>query len=360
MEQTPPPRKGPRPNLRSLKRAARNLALPRSTLRTWRFWLTIGIVGVLAILHVVLQPKVFTPETGSFFYLPIALYWIPVIYNAWTFGFSGGLLTAIWVLLASVPDFFVFDQIYYRGYELSQIALIVTIASFVGFLADQKKAQQEAAKLYAGHLTAAREEERRRISRDLHDNVLQQMALLCRRLDSIRYFSQGLNASTSAELLELRKAVEKVSEEIRAASKNLRPTVLDEIGPVNAIRQLLKELSARTGMETSFEIVGNETVFSPSSQAALFRITQEALRNVERHARASKTSVRMTFSDRDVQLEVEDNGTGLEGSVSANSQVKQGKFGLLGMSEHAEIAGGRVKVETAPGGGTLVRATIPI
>jgi signal transduction histidine kinase len=321
--------------------------------------MAVAVAG-LAALHVWLEPRVLASRFEEFFFLPLTLFWVPVIFSAWIFGFAGGLVMGLWVLLVSLPDLIFWDSTSSMSYEVSQILVMVAIAAVFGYVADQNKKDHRMARLYANHVMVAREEERRRISRDIHDNTLQNLMLFCHKIDSIRYFTPSLPPSASNELLELRKSLEKTSLDLRDVARNLRPNILEDIGIAEAIRQLFEEFRKTTGIEVHLEEVGTGGPFPVEQQAGLFRIVQEALRNVERHSRSSRIEARIKFSLHEIVFEIMDNGVGFEMPPSLSLFTSQGRFGMLGMFEHAELLGGNIKVESAAGSGTRLTASVPV
>jgi signal transduction histidine kinase len=354
------PGKSQRREFTFLKKVGSALHLPSSIVRDWRFWSLVVAVAALAALHSWLEPRVLDSRFEYFFFLPLTLFWAPVIFSAWMFGFAGGLVMGLWVLLVSLPDLIFWDPIPSGGYELSQIVVMVLIASFFGYLADQNRKDHQMARLYADHVTVAQEEERRRISRDIHDNILQTLMLFCRKIDSIRYFTPSLPSTANSELLELRESLEKTSLDLRDVATNLRPNVLDDLGIVDAIRQLLAEFEKNTGIEVRLEEIGAERPCTLEHQASMFRIVQEALRNVEKHSRANRIEASIKFSLCEIVFEMMDDGVGFEMPPSLSRFTSRGRFGLLGIHEQAELLGGNIKVESAPGKGTRLTASIPV
>ena len=336
------------------------VSLPRQTIRDWRFWCSLAAIALLAAVHAILDLFGLDENTGSLYFLPISLYWLPVIYCAWVFGFSGALIAAVWVLLVSVPDFIFLDQASIRVWEIAQVAIIIAVASSFGFLVDQKRLEHERAKVYAAHSLRTQEEERRRISRDLHDNAIQSIVAACRQVDGLRYFKSELPGPISDELLFLRKSLEQTVIDLREFSKTFRPFVLDDLGVVNAIRQHLTEMTNRNSIQTQLDIMGSEKPLTAQQQESLYRIFQEGSRNAESHSQATQLNVKIVYSIDEVVLEMSDNGVGFEIPASLNQYGSNGHFGILGMQEYAEVVGGHLEIRSGRGKGTRLKAFIPL
>lgn len=207
---------------------------------------------------------------------------------------------------------------------------------------------------YGARTLAAREEERRRIARELHDGPLQSVVLLWRRLDAIDLADPQLrdalaDASASAEV---------VAAELRRFSRDLRPSVLDDLGLSAALKAEVAAFESRTGIGGRYSSRGTTDGLDAHHQLAFLRVCQEALHNVERHARASTTAVRLSISATRAELVVEDDGLGMTGAPEPAELVRQGKLGVVGMQERARLIGGTCTVR---GGrkGTVVRLTVP-
>ncbi len=256
--------------------------------------------------------------------------------------------------------------------------------------------QQQRTGAYAASVLRGQEEERRRIAQDLHDGPIQTLVMLCRRLDALGE-RHALPAGAAGALEPVRQLAEDVAQELRELARGLRPPSLDDLGLVASLRQLTSRFAARTGIEIAFGVQGRARRLPAEIELGLFRIAQEALRNVERHAAARHVTVRIGFGERRVWLLVHDDGIGFAvpstpsdfGSAVSKSTghpagCRQGPvtlardalvlgptspagsgeamegLGLLGMQERAALLGGQVVVRSAPGKGTLVRASIPL
>lgn len=213
---------------------------------------------------------------------------------------------------------------------------------------------------YAREIVRAQESERQRIARDLHDISLQSIVLLCRRLDAVEEAAEGNAPPDVLEgLATTRDLAEEIGAELRRFSRDLRPSVLDDLGLVPAVRSLLSELSQRTGIQTRFVATGSQARLAENCEVTIFRITQECLRNIEKHSGASTVTVKLGLEAGFVRLSIADNGSGFEMPDSVPILATGGRLGLLGMRERATLAGGTFGISSRPGKGTRVTVRLP-
>lgn len=217
--------------------------------------------------------------------------------------------------------------------------------------------RQEGLEAYARQALAAREEERRRIARDLHDGPVQELVLLWRRLDEL---ADDVPPEGRSRLGEARSLAERIADNVRRVSRELRPSLLDDLGLGPALKAEAVDFAMRTGIETRFVQSGAVRRLPPDSELMLLRIAQEALRNVERHARARKATVRLTFRQSAVRLTVTDDGQGIRPPADDRSLLLDGKLGLVGMRERARLAGGQLTVQSGRDRRTSISVAVPV
>ena len=203
----------------------------------------------------------------------------------------------------------------------------------------------------------AQEEERRRLARDLHDEVNQALTAILLRLEAL---AQDSPPSRVDELRELKRLVNRAMEELLNLARQLRPSALDDHGLTPAIETQLKRFSARTGVEVTLDKEGDADTLPEDVQTAVYRILQEALANIGRHAGATAVAVELDVDNGGLELRVRDDGAGFDPvSVSRNGSDNGGAgLGLSGMAERARLAGGELDVRSAPGSGTTVTLRI--
>jgi len=210
---------------------------------------------------------------------------------------------------------------------------------------------------YAGQVVLGQEEERRHLAQELHDGPLQTLIHLCRQIDALEWTGEA--AGGGSELSGLRTTVEETVAELRSIARGLRPSVLDDLGLVASLNQVVQEATRRQGFESSFEVDGPITRLPAAVELAVFRIGQEAVTNVERHADARHLSVRLAFTGAGLGLTVADDGSGFDRDV-VTSGDDSGSLGLPGMRERARLVGGRLQVRSRPGEGTTVTVSVPM
>jgi two-component system, NarL family, sensor histidine kinase UhpB len=201
----------------------------------------------------------------------------------------------------------------------------------------------------------ATEDERKRIARELHDGIAQTMAALRVQLRVARSVE---DATTRDALLEkIGAGLGDATEEVRRIAQGLRPPALDMLGLAPAIESCARSIEENTGLQFDTVLSPVESLLAPEAELALYRIVQEALSNIARHAEAGTVRIRLSYSGRFVTATVEDDGSGF---AVGEEMAGGGGLGLYGMQERAAYVGGTVDIDSEPGIGTRVRAIIPV
>jgi two-component system sensor histidine kinase UhpB len=196
----------------------------------------------------------------------------------------------------------------------------------------------------------AQEEERRRLARDLHDEVNQALTAILLRLEAL---SHGAAPDTGDELLELKKLVNQAMAELLHLARQLRPTALDDHGLVPAIESQLRRFSAQTGVQAELRTEGDPDALDSDQEIVVYRVAQEALSNVAQHASARRVELGLSADNDGVELTIRDDGRGFDPGADYDT------LGLSGMSERARLLGGRLDVQSHPGGGTALTLQVP-
>ena len=215
---------------------------------------------------------------------------------------------------------------------------------------------QRALEDYVRLATDALEEERKRLARELHDDTIQTIVIAKAELDALAV-EKPVSAAVRARLNKVDAMLTAAIDNVRRFSRDLRPSLLDDLGLVDAIDWLVGDLGARTGIDAQLRISGEPRRLDQKEELALFRIVQEALRNVERHAAASTVEVRIHFGE-DVRAAVVDDGRGFDTSEALDGQHSSTRLGLLGMRERAKLAGAALSIRSRPLSGTRVTASL--
>ena len=217
---------------------------------------------------------------------------------------------------------------------------------------EERQRSMERLRALAARLQSVREEERKRVAREIHDQLGQILTAIKIDLSAVvREFSADQANRTSSIL----KLVDETIQSVRRISTELRPGILDDLGLVDAVEWAGEDFEARTGTKCRLDLPEDDISVDPEQATAVFRIFQETLTNVARHADASEIEVRLAKDDRDLTLEVHDNGGGIPEDKLSNGE----SLGILGMRERALLLGGELTISGAPGEGTTVRLRIP-
>jgi signal transduction histidine kinase len=216
--------------------------------------------------------------------------------------------------------------------------------------------RQESLQTYVRQVTQAQEDERLRIARELHDETAQELVHLVRRLERLGETAAADDMVRQVDdLLGLTRGTLR---SVRRFSRDLRPSVLDDLGLVPAIELAVEGTNAQLPSGARLNVGGEPRRLEPAVELALFRITQEALHNIEKHAEAASATVELTFTADAVQLVVSDDGRGWQPPARVAELAGAGKLGILGMKERAQLVGGRFDVQAAEGQGSRITVTV--
>ena len=221
-----------------------------------------------------------------------------------------------------------------------------------------EKQQQENVRAYIQQITRAQEEERKRISRDLHDDVSPDIIVLIQKLDNITS-TQRSRVEVRESLNEVREQAVKALQGLRATAQGLRPRIIDDLGLVAALEWIAEEMERDQKIHITVETKGMDRKMSSETQILLFRIAQEALNNIRKHARASKVAIRLEGGDNEIRMTVADDGHGFKAPEKIEGMVSAGRLGLMGMHERARLLNGDLHIKSAVGEGTEISVRLP-
>ena len=224
-------------------------------------------------------------------------------------------------------------------------------------MARKVQAAQEGLHNYIGAITSAQEEERMRLARELHDDTIQAVIALKQRVQLAQKSVKDQN--TRKSLSELETLAEQTIENLRRLTRALRPIYLEDLGLVTALEMLANETKRANHLDIKFHQQGQERRLSREVELALYRIAQEALNNVVHHAKAKHAVLQVVFN-REIKLEVTDDGVGFNVPKSPTDFAPSGHFGLLGIRERADLIGARLEVQSEAGRGTRLIVHLPI
>ncbi|MPZ47148.1 MAG: PAS domain-containing protein [Betaproteobacteria bacterium] len=209
----------------------------------------------------------------------------------------------------------------------------------------------------AARIASTREREQRRIARELHDEMGQELTALKLLLEDLGQAAPPANTSRLREALAV---ANRLQARVRTISADLRPPMLEDLGVLAALTWLCERQRLGTGLEVDFRHSGLDRRLRPEHETALYRIIQESLTNVVKHARVPKAVVLVRVANGRAVVKVEDAGVGFDTEACLGSSATVGGVGLLGMRERARSLGGRLTVESTPGAGTAITLELPL
>ncbi len=205
----------------------------------------------------------------------------------------------------------------------------------------------------------AQEEERKRIARALHDDTAQAISSLIIQLERLESLDSPEWTKVQKRIAEGRQLAVRILEDLRKNIWNLRPSILDDLGLVSAIHWYAHTCLEEAGVQVVYEILDKKIRLDSYLETLLFRVSQEALTNILRHANASLVTIRLWKNDEYIGLEIEDNGVGFNVKDITGQAVSRKQLGLLGIEERISLVGGESKVLSIPGKGTKIEILVP-
>jgi len=218
---------------------------------------------------------------------------------------------------------------------------------------------QEQLRRLSRQILQAQEEERREISRELHDVIAQTLTGINVRLAALAKTAAHDTKGLDRNIARTQRLVEKSVNIVHQFARELRPAVLDDLGLIPALHSFMKTFTTRTGVRASLTAFAEVEQLDTARRTVLFRVAQEALTNVARHAKASRVDVSIRKLPGHICMKIKDDGRSFQMERIIQSRCRK-HLGLLGMRERLEMIGGRLSVESAPGKGTAIEAQIPL
>jgi len=185
------------------------------------------------------------------------------------------------------------------------------------------------------------------------------LVVLSRQLDALATGGKGISEEAKHRLEELWQRTNNITQGVRRLSQDLRPVAIDRLGLLPAIRWLAEDVSKYSGVDIKVEVVGKEHRLPEETAIAFFRIIQEAMRNVWRHSGARHAEIIVEFEEKKAKITVSDDGKGFKLPEKVGDLARDGKLGLTGMQERAQLVGGTLTVKSAPGQGTTITVEAP-
>jgi signal transduction histidine kinase len=297
------------------------------------------------------------PPIEPFFFLLI-----PLVLMAWAYGRRGALLGSTWaaVLHLGIGLWALSEDeslVYFLAQAIARIALLYLVPLIVSVLAERER--QQHAQLEVAHQRLRRHaatveqlaisRERNRLARDLHDTLAHSLSALTVQLEALRILVVNDPDSVQEAVDDLSAMARRGLEESRQAIQALRTDRVETLGLANALQDTLQAFQARTGLQANLSVAGEESDLTAEETQVLFRIAEEALTNVERHASARQVTVRLARGRDRIDLVIQDDGIGFD-----PDRVVRDRYGLTGMQERAAMIGAMLDVSSRSNGGTEV------
>lgn len=331
-----------------------------------RFWIIQLQVLAVDVSHIFLEGTHILVKDSELYILSVSPFLVPVVYAALNFGRKGAIPTVSWALLLWVPEILGHNSTTRLG-VLIQFGIIGVIATIVANRVEREnvaaKAAQEAnsrllkakenLEIYIELATEAQEKERKRLSRELHDDTLQSLAVAMTEIGTVT--ASGNLDTVFTRLLRVQNTLAETMSSVRRYCRALRPSLLDDLGLIDAIDWLATELNARMGISVTLDVLGERRRLDERRELLIFRVVQEALHNVEHHAAATQVAINLNFEPSNLVVSVADNGRGM----SALGPPRETGLGLRGMDERTKLLKGSLMIESKPGRGTKIILVVP-
>jgi signal transduction histidine kinase len=287
---------------------------------------------------------------GILFFLPIIC---AAVFLSWRVALIATLLS-LGGVLPVIVDMWSIDNITTNMILLMLPLFVVSIATFeLNWRRKERKffAEREAERrAYTSRVLEAQEEERHRISRDLHDETIQTLLAIANNAETL--VSGNNSSEVKRKGAGIRDATLSTVDKLRRIGLELRPNILDQLGLVSALRWLADHMSTECDIHTRIITNGAKPHLPPQVEVNMFRIVQEAFSNIKRHSKANKAVVTLEFAAEHVKMTVEDDGQGFQPPKEISSLASRGKMGLIGIEERVHFLGGTFQIRSRPDAGT--------
>jgi signal transduction histidine kinase len=227
-------------------------------------------------------------------------------------------------------------------------------------MAQHIQAAQQSLRRYIGRVTSAQEEERRRLSQDLHDETIQDLIALDQKVQLLASAARAGKGPKAQGLEAIHREAREAIRKVRRLSRALRPAYLEDLGLLPALEALAEDIGSSLGIPIVVRTTGTRLPLPQDADLAVYRIVQEALANVARHAAAHRVLVTLQYRHAEFRLTVKDDGVGFTPPKESGELSRTGHFGLIGMHERAQLISARLEVHSTPGRGTRVTLRLPV
>jgi len=350
------------------------LAKSRIEARNPHLWAVLVLFSIVAFFYHyfgAMSPLDRPYHVSEFFVLELrnrmhgSLFFLPFLYATFTLRLSGALI--IWFLsVATILPLILrypFSTTNLILVNMLYAALPMLVVLFIVFeirwrekerrMMREKEAERQE---YLKQLLRAQEEERQHISQELHDDALQRIMAIVHRTQTILADNARNDISrTSEEIFTwLRNSMIEVADDLRRLSLDLRPSVLDEMGLIPALRWLVDRMNGESGVATRLMVTGEVRELSAENEVNIFRLVQEALNNIRQHSKSATAEVKLEFNWNCIKIHIQDQGVGFEVPHSLSKYSQQGKLGIAGMVQRVKLLNGKLSISSKLGEGTIV------
>jgi signal transduction histidine kinase len=355
---------------------ADNIAVKRtrSLLRNRHFWIIAGSMTLLALLYNATYlgitgwfpwAKDIVSARGVYMFVISFLFLVPIVYASAVFRLQGTWITWL-VFLAAILPRTIEDspslESFLRTALVAVVALLLGLFVAMDYRPGPKhggvlERSRTARWLSLSRMLKVQENERRRLARKLHDDTIQSLLVIANRARALESGDYGrLTPKARKQAEEILDMLLHTIDDVRRLSRDLRLSILDNIGLLPALRWLAESLSSQSGIKIDLKVNGTEHSLPPEFEIIMFRIAQDALNNVVRHSAATVATVTLDFATGNFKLTVADNGRGFTPPESLSDFTAKGKLGLQRMEQQARLLDGTFKVSAHPGKGTTITA----
>lgn len=299
--------------------------------------------------------------------LPLLL---PLIFATVFFWWRGAVITWTVSFLILLPRLIYYHPLNWAVIVVNiavlflPLAIVITIAFEIDWRRRQRdvmKERDEERQLYMAQILKVQEDERSRIARELHDESTQDLLVLANKTQKLVSDLNNKNiAEEKAQAEQIRDRIVTLSEDLRRISHDLRPGILDNVGLIPAVEWLADLLNQETNMNARLIVHGEAKKLGPEAETQIFRLVQEALNNIRRHAKATEININLEFNTNCFIISVKDNGQGFDLNKTYNDLILKRKLGIVGMQQRAKLINGIFDIQSKPGEGTLVSLSMPL
>jgi len=288
---------------------------------------------------------------------------VPILYAALTLGWKRSSAVVLALLAGVAPyvvDFSDGALTLFESFSLLVVppALVISVEMLLASNARERQARAEKTRERAEVMRqsfAIQEDERRRIAQELHDTVAQTLLVNASTAHNLLTGNGSATEGTKAALEAIKQNSLDMADEIRSICQDLRPSILDHLGLISALKWLLDKLNQDTGVDVQFVLTGEEYELRQDESVAVFRIVQEALNNIKKHAGATMVKVLIAFDPGGLMILIQDDGEGFEPFDDAHRYALSGKLGIMGMKERAESIDAVLQIVSSKSSGAEIR-----